>query len=128
MLAVKAKLDAGEKLERDIIFEGLLAPGEGYVVPTPDQIKDESYAILNAASDTTGNAMTVSCYHVVKDPEIYHIITKDLKDAFPDDEEELSFVKLEKLPYLVCLHLESLALSLKLITLDWHHQRRASVR
>lgn len=98
---MKAKLDSGEKLERAGIFETLLTPAEDYTVPTPDQIKDESYAILNAASDTTGNAMTVSAYNVVKNPEIYEKLREELLEAFPSDKEKLDFLKLEKLPYLV---------------------------
>lgn len=98
---MKAKLDLGEKLEKPCIFEALLAPGEDYVVPTPDQIKDEAYSILNAASDTTGNAMTVAARNVVADSEIYRTLTEELKTAFPDPNEKLEYVKLEKLPYLV---------------------------
>lgn len=84
------------------IFEALLAPDAGYIVPTPDQVKDESYAILNAASDTTGNAMTVAAYNTVINPSIYQHLTAELKSAFPDASQELDYVRLEKLPYLVC--------------------------
>lgn len=88
-------------MEQPCIFESLLAPADDYVVPTPDQVKDESYAILNAASDTTGNAMTVTAYNVVIDPEKYTTLTAELKTAFPNPDEKLEFSKLEKLPYLV---------------------------
>ena len=98
---MKAKLDAGEKLEKPCIFEALLAPGEGYVIPTPDQVKDEAYSILNAASDTTGNAMTVAARNVVINPKIYRTLTEELKAAFPNPDEKLDYLKLEKLPYLV---------------------------
>ena len=49
VLIVKAKMDAGEKVEKPVIFETLLSPADCYKIPTPDQIKDEAYAILNAA-------------------------------------------------------------------------------
>ena len=94
-------MDAGEKVEKTCIFESLLLPEDGYTVPSPDQIKDEAYAILNAASDTTGNAMTVATYNVVIRPEIYRALTAELKTAFPDPNEEMDFLKLEKMPYLV---------------------------
>ena len=105
---MKAKLDAGEKMEQPCIFEALLAPADGNAVPTPDQIKDESYAILNAASDTTGNAMTVSTYNTVTTPEIYEKLTTELKAAFPNPDEMLEFPKLEKLPYLTAVIKEGL--------------------
>lgn len=103
VLKVKAKLEAGEKVEKPCIFEDLLTPADGYVVPTPNQIKDESYAILNAASDTTGNAMTVAAFNVVTNPDIYRTLTAELEAAFPDQNDKLEYMKLEKLPYLVSL-------------------------
>jgi hypothetical protein len=88
-------------MEQPCIFEALLAPADGHVIPTPDQVKDESYAILNAASDTTGNAMNVSAYHAVTNSEIHGNLTAGLRAAFPTLDEKLEFSKLEKLPYLV---------------------------
>lgn len=94
-------MDAGEKVERSSIFEALLTPADGYVVPTPDQIKDEAYSVLVAAADTTGNAMTVAAYNVVNNPDIYRALVAELKDAFPNEDDTLEYIKLEKLPYLV---------------------------
>jgi hypothetical protein len=71
------------------------------MVPTPYQVKDESYAVLNAASDTTGNAMTVAAYNVVINSEIYEKLTAELRAAFPNPDEKLEYLKLERLPYLV---------------------------
>lgn len=96
-------MDAGQEVEKPCIFEALLTPAEGYTVPTPDQIKDEAYAILNAASDTTGNAMTVAAYNIVTNPEMYETLTAELKAAFPDADDKIEYLKLEKLPYLVSL-------------------------
>jgi cytochrome P450 len=88
-------------MEQLCIFEALLAPADSYEVPTPEQVKDESYAVLNAASDTTGNAMTVAAYNTVINPEIYGKLTAELKAAFPNSDEKIEYSKLEKLPYLV---------------------------
>ena len=70
-------------------------------MPTVDQIKDEAYSTLGAAADTTGNAMTVATYHVVSNKQVYEKLIAELKAAFPDAQVRLSFVELEKLPYLV---------------------------
>jgi cytochrome P450 len=67
------QMDAGEKVDRPSIFKALLTPADGYVVPTPEQLKDEALSILAAAADTTGNAMTVAAYHVVNNPEIMQL-------------------------------------------------------
>lgn len=98
---MKTKLDAGQEVEKTSIFAALLTPAEGYVVPTPDQIKDEAYSILAAAADTTGNAMTVAAYHVVINPQIYRTLVAELKTAFPNKTDALEYKTLEKLPYLV---------------------------
>ena len=70
-------------------------------MPAVDDIKDEAYGILAAAADTTGNGMTVAAYNVVKNPEIYEKLRAELKTAFPESNSRLSFVELERLPYLV---------------------------
>ena len=57
--------------------------------------------MLAAAADTTGNAMTVSVYNVVTNPEIYAKVRQELEAAFPDPNATLDFVKLEPLFYLV---------------------------
>jgi cytochrome P450 len=94
-------MKSGRKAATPSIFEVLLSPHDEYIIPTPDQIKDEAYSILAAAADTTGNAMTVAAYHVVNNPEIYKRLSAELEEAFPDPEAKLSFAVLEKLPYLV---------------------------
>ncbi len=100
---MKDALDAGKKFDRPTIFEELLTPkDDGNTVPTVDQLKDEAHSILEAAADTTGNAMTVAAYYTVNNPEIHATLAKELEEKFPDPNAELKFVELEKLPYLVC--------------------------
>src|SRR6266536_3186761 len=91
--AVKDRMDSG-KIDPDArltIFQRLLTPGivDGYVVPTVEQIKDESYSVLGAAADTTGNCMTVACFNICSQPDIYKKLTDELRAAFPDDSERL---------------------------------------
>jgi len=45
--------------------------------------------------------MTVAAYNVVTNPEIHRTLTAELKTAFPNADEKLDFLTLEKLPYLV---------------------------
>ncbi len=58
-------------------------------------------SILVAAADTTGNAMTVAAYNVVNNVEIYATLSAELREAFPNPDKTLEFLKLEKLAYLV---------------------------
>ncbi len=60
----------------------------------------EAFAICTAASDTTGNAMTVAAYHVITSPQIYAKLKAELTEAFPEGTSGMSFTMLERLPYL----------------------------
>lgn len=70
-------------------------------MPTTAQLKDEAYAVLAAAADTTGNATTVAAFHVMNNPNIYSKLVAELESKFQDPASELPFLELEKLPYLV---------------------------
>lgn len=89
--------------KRKTIFHELLTPNpvSNYVPPAIDDLKDEVVSILAAASDTTGNGMTVAAYNVIKNPIIYEKLIAELKAAFPDHNAKLDFAILERLPYLV---------------------------
>ncbi|KAH7347993.1 cytochrome P450 monooxygenase-like protein [Pyrenochaeta sp. MPI-SDFR-AT-0127] len=120
ILVVKADLDAGRvsKDARTTIFHELLTPNpeEGWVPPTPDQIKYEAYGILAAAADTTGNGLTTGVYEVIKNPKIYAKLTAELKAAFPDPNAKMELTVLERLPYLTGVVNESLRLSFGVIS------------
>jgi hypothetical protein len=103
---VQAQISGSEpskNSDRRTIFHELLTPKPevDYVVPPIHYLKDEVVSILAAASDTTGNSMTVAAYNVIKNPAIYQKLVAELKEAFPDPNARLEFTKLERLPYLV---------------------------
>jgi cytochrome P450 len=91
-------------------------PEEGWVPPTPDQIKYETYGILAAAADTTGNGLTTGVYEVIKNPKIYAKLTAELETAFPDPGAKMELAVLERLPYLSGVVNESLRLSFGVIS------------
>jgi cytochrome P450 len=64
---------------------------------------DETFSIISAGTDTTGNALEIATYHILNDDKVYGKLTAELKEAFPDPPLTLDFVTLEKLPYLVLL-------------------------
>jgi hypothetical protein len=88
---------------RRTIFHDLLTPKPEleYVVPPIDKLEDEAVSIMAAASDTTGNGMTVAAYNVVQNPIIYEKLRTELRVAFPNPDTRLDFTTLERLPYLV---------------------------
>lgn len=112
---VKEKMRDGKDLGRQTIFTTLLTDDgnkpDGYRVPTTWELKDEAYSVLVAAADTTGNAMTVSAFNVLYDPAIYERLVAELEWKFPNQNAELPFVDLERLPYLTAVIKEGLRLS-----------------
>lgn len=107
------KLSQSDLEGRPTIFTELLNPEkqDGHPVPTTWQLKDEAFSVVAAAADTTGNAMTIAAYHVMKNPDIYKKLREELIEAFPNPDQELKFVDLEKLPYLTGVVKEGLRLS-----------------
>ncbi|GME27171.1 Benzoate 4-monooxygenase cytochrome p450 protein [Neofusicoccum parvum] len=111
---VKERLADGKLNQtRPTIFSELLNPknNDGLPIPTSWQLKDECYSMLAAAADTTGNALSTACYHTLADREIYARLRDELVAKFPDSNQTLSFVALEKLPYLTGVIKEGLRLS-----------------
>ncbi|EME41071.1 hypothetical protein DOTSEDRAFT_178435 [Dothistroma septosporum NZE10] len=116
---VQQKMREKRDLGRETIFTTLLTDNgdkpEGYRIPTAWELKDEAYSVLVAASDTTGNAMTVAAFNVLHNQEIYRKLVAELEDHFPHQTTDLPFVELEKLPYLTAVIKEGLRLSFGVI-------------
>ena len=108
--AVQDNIDKGAKPKRTSIFYELLDPHlhPDATTPTLQMMADEAFNFCVAASDTTGNAMTVAAYHVFTNAEIYRRVKRELEDCFPGPVVELSFTTLEKLTYLSAIVKEGL--------------------
>jgi len=115
IVAVKERLeDPNLKDGRTTIFSELLAAdyhGVGAPTTTVDDLLDEANVVLAAASDTTGNAMTIASYHILTNPIVRVNLRRELQNAFPDANARLDFIALEKLPYLTAVIKEALRLS-----------------
>nr|WNS47923.1 CapH [Capnodium sp. TTI-000886] len=99
---VKNDIAAGIKPKRRTIFHQLLdsSAEEGHAAPSDSKLADEALSITGAAADSTGNAMSYAIYNVITKPHIYEKVKKELREAFPNDDEELKLSILEQLPYL----------------------------
>ena len=95
--------------QRLSIFHTLLDPPEtdeykrprNYEKPTSMQLTDDGVSILVAAAFTTGNAMTLTAYHVINNKSIYSRLRAELLQNLPEKPDKLDSLSLEKLPYLV---------------------------
>lgn len=94
--------------DRQTIFHQILQSetAKNGNVPTLQELEDEVYVILAAASETTGNALTVAAYHIARNPQIYATLSKELRAAFPDENGTMEYKTLKTLPYLVSNNLE----------------------
>ncbi len=84
---------------------------EGHTVLNIDDLTDEAYTILSAAADSSANVMTRTTYFLLCSPSIRSTLVSELTAAFPDPNQRLDFLKLEKLPYLTAVIKEGLRLS-----------------
>ncbi len=92
-----------ETQDRETIFHQILQSErvKNGNVPTIQELEDEVYVILAAASETTGNALTVAAYHIVRNPQICATLLKELRTEFPDENGSMEYKSLKALPYLV---------------------------
>ncbi len=63
-------------------------------------MSEEAFSLCTAASDTTGNAMTVATFHLLQNPLMLAALQAELREAFPEPTDKLPYTTLEKLPYL----------------------------
>jgi cytochrome P450 len=70
-----------------------------------------------AGSDTTGNALMVGTFHLLKQPEQYMRFKTELLDAWPHlHRREPTLRKIESLPYLDAVIKESLRMSVGVVS------------
>lgn len=84
------------------IYHSLMNP-EAYksgTVPERGSLYEESQALLFAGADTSGNALMVAIFHLLKHPEAMEKIKAELASAWPDARSPPPALReLEKLPY-----------------------------
>lgn len=86
-------------------------------VPSELSLYQETQALLVAGSDTTGNALMVGAFHLLKNPEIYARFRKEIESAWEKAGAEGPDMRvLETLPYLNAVIKESLRLSVGVVS------------
>lgn len=108
------EVNNGVEPERGTIYHTIMNPSapktEDYQTPSIQHMVDEGFGFLGAASETAGNAMTMCAFHALRDKTVHSKLHKELVDAFPDP-TKMSFLTLEKLPYLTGVVKEGTRLS-----------------
>jgi hypothetical protein len=85
-------------------------------VPSEGSLYEETQALLVAGSDTTGNALMVGTFHLLKDAKMYAKFKQEIQDAWKAAGDTAPDVRtLEALPYLNAVIKESLRLSVGVV-------------
>ncbi|KAJ3734035.1 cytochrome P450 [Lentinula guzmanii] len=73
---------------------------------------DEAFTLVSAGSETVGGVCTVGTFYALKNPTIYRKLLEELCKAWPDKDIPMSYMALEKLPYLTAFIKEALRFSI----------------
>ncbi|GCB21809.1 trichodiene oxygenase [Aspergillus awamori] len=90
------------------IFRDILRSSLPEAEKTDRRLGGEGFSMISAGTETTAWTLTVTSFHLLSQPETLSKLTRELQDA---DASQLSWVGLEKLPYLSAVILEGLRLS-----------------
>jgi cytochrome P450 len=86
-------------------------------VPSEGSLYEEAQALMFAGSDTTGNALMVGTFYLLKRPETYAKLKQEILSIWPKlDADPPTLRELERLPYLNAVIKESLRLSVGVVS------------
>ncbi|KAL7796737.1 cytochrome P450 [Trichoderma ceciliae] len=75
------------------------------------RLRDETFAILAAGTETTGRVLTVAFYYLARDSRVRDTLRAELKQLMPSLDSAPTWLELERLPYLNAFINESLRLA-----------------
>ncbi|KAL3473187.1 cytochrome P450 [Aspergillus californicus] len=97
----KAAKASGRPLDHDVIFDGLSDLNHRELVA-------EAADVLVAVSDTTATTLTVAVHQLVRNPEAYETLKREVRQANLTTREDFDLKSIEQLPYLSACVKESL--------------------
>lgn len=98
---------------KQTIFHTLMSPDAHKTgqAPSRGSLFEEAQALFFGGGDTTGNALTVTMFNLLKRPETYKKLKQEISSAWPNVDSRPSLRELEKLPYMDAVLREGLRLS-----------------
>lgn len=60
--------------------------------------------MIGAGADTTANALTITHFHILDNPDVHKKLRAELEEALPNRDEAVDLRVVEQLPYLVSSH------------------------
>ncbi|KAF3921535.1 hypothetical protein AA313_de0201857 [Arthrobotrys entomopaga] len=96
------------------VFEQLFQDDEkkGRKAATDGQLTGEAFLMVAAGMDTTGHALTIAAYNLIKYPEVEKKLLQELRTVMPELRSEVTEEVVQSLPFLHACIKESLRFSL----------------
>ena len=66
-----------------------------------ERLWQEAQVTIGAGADTTGNALTVTHFHLLDNPDMLEKLQAELEEALPNKYDPVELRVVEQLPYLV---------------------------
>ena len=89
-----------KEVSHKTVFEEILESKLPACENSEPRLQHEATSLIGAGFETTRWALTVSCYHIVANPDIHNRLREELYDAIPDPEKIPTWGELSKLPFL----------------------------
>jgi len=93
----------------EIIYHRLLDKKNGDI--EEESLHEEGQALMFGGSDTVGSTLMLGVFHILENPKVVSRLTEELKEHWPNLEEEPTFDALQRLPYLTAVIKEALRIS-----------------
>jgi cytochrome P450 len=87
------------------IFQTLLTSDLPAEEKSLDRVAQEAQVVIGAGSDTVANALTVTTFHILNNPEVLMKLKQELETAMPDRSAPTKLSVVERLSYLVSISL-----------------------
>lgn len=109
--AKKQSQEEADKSPYPNIFRALIESDLPPEEKEDTRLQDEAQIVVGAGVTTTGWALSVATFHIVKNPSVFKKLRSELEEAIPDPSAPLEWSKLEQLPLLTGCLKEGIRLS-----------------
>ena len=83
-------------------------PDKGFSVPDRESMIQEMMSMILAGFNTTAVSATIGLFQILQNPEVHSCLLAELKMVLPHLTDTISFLTIEKLPYLTAVLKETL--------------------
>ncbi|PWY77409.1 cytochrome P450 [Aspergillus heteromorphus CBS 117.55] len=105
-----------KKPDTETVFTALMSPELPGAERCVERLEDEGSVLLQAGSETTGQALSVTIFYILRDREILCRAKKELTGVMPTPESRPTVAELQSLPYFSAVINEGFRLSFGMLS------------